>query len=223
MQDPAKFVTIGDFFLKLNPNVYIPAEDTFFLEDFIRAEVKNNYKSVSTCFDMGCGSGYLSLVLKSLFPDCTLIASDISPKAVEITKFNLKSNELDKNTHVFCSDLFKDFYSQSNNVENRKCDLIVFNPPYIPGIRTVNGDFQFENALLGGNPKGDKILIEFLTFLAEKKEEFFTEKGKLIMLTSGWNLDALNWIKTENYFQINKENKKLLTNESLYCFCLRVF
>ncbi|MHA1991224.1 MAG: methyltransferase [Candidatus Hodarchaeales archaeon] len=199
MRNSEKFVTIGDFILKINPNVYVPGEDTFFLEDFIRTEVKCSYKSMHTCFDMGCGSGYLSLVLKSLFPDCTLIASDINPKATEITKFNLKNNKMDKNTFIFCSDLFDDFNPQKYNIQDLKFDLILFNPPYIPGNSPSNDNIQLENALLGGNPKGDKILMKFLTFLAKKKEEFFTEKGKLIILASSWNLDAINWIKTENH------------------------
>ena len=53
------------------------------------------------------------------------MSSDISEKALEITKLNAEKNSVSERLKLIKSDVFENF-------ENEKFDLIVSNPPYVP-------------------------------------------------------------------------------------------
>ena len=74
--------------------------------------------------DMCTGSGALgiSIANNSCIKETTLV--DISSKALEVAKKNIKINNVSKNINIVCSDLF-------SNLDNKKYDIIVSNPPYI--------------------------------------------------------------------------------------------
>ena len=51
--------------------------------------------------DMGCGYGTLSVVLGHTFPDCSLTAVDVNPRAVELTELNAGQNGVElEETHL---------------------------------------------------------------------------------------------------------------------------
>ena len=91
------------------------------LETFI----KNN-KLVSNVLDLGCGYGFIGIVINKIY-DCKVDMCDINSRAVHLTKMNIKNNKADCN--VF----------ESNTYENvvNKYDFILCNPPIRAGKSVV--------------------------------------------------------------------------------------
>ncbi len=76
---------------------------------------------MSLAADIGCGSGFLSLIL-SKYAD-RIIATDISPKALALTKFNAVLNGIE-NIETRLGSVFEPLGGD-------KPDLIVSNPPFV--------------------------------------------------------------------------------------------
>ena len=101
----------------VNKNVLIPRNETEQLCDIISNEINSNCSLLDLC----CGSGCIGLGLKQKNNGLKVTLSDISKKAIYVTKKNAKLNNL--KVKVVLSDLFE-------NVKG-KFDIIVSNPPYI--------------------------------------------------------------------------------------------
>ena len=129
--------------LKLHPQVYEPAEDTFLLAEHLKV------RKGDIALDVGTGTGIIALLMakKAKF----VLGVDINPLAVELARENAKINGI-KNVEFRISDLFE-------NV-GEKFDTITFNPPYLPG-----GDEEVKEpidlALIGGK-QGREVLDKFI-------------------------------------------------------------
>jgi len=105
-----------DVVLVVPEDVYYPREDSIFLaEALVKVIDKENVK---TCLDVGCGSGFLSIIMAK--KKSIVNAVDINELAVKTTIENSQKNNV--NINVEQGDLFS----------LGKYDLIVFNPPYLP-------------------------------------------------------------------------------------------
>jgi release factor glutamine methyltransferase len=71
--------------------------------------------------DIGTGTGAIALALKQERPDAVVVATDISPDALELARENAAANELD--VRFVQADLLKGI--------DGPLDLIVSNPPYV--------------------------------------------------------------------------------------------
>jgi release factor glutamine methyltransferase len=100
-------------------NTYRPAEDTFFLADYIKHEQGD------TALDIGTGSGYLARILSNNFPLVVATDIDFEPLRLQGTKFE----------NSLCCD--------AADALDCKFDLIVCNMPYLPSEtisdKTVDG------------------------------------------------------------------------------------
>lgn len=74
--------------------------------------------------DLGCGYGIVAIMLKQQFPQATVTAVDINNRAVDITRTNAQTHQLD--ISVIQSDIYKQLPSTI-------FDCIVTNPPYVAG------------------------------------------------------------------------------------------
>ncbi|HDD31600.1 MAG TPA: methyltransferase domain-containing protein [Thermococcus litoralis] len=126
--------------IKLHPQVYEPAEDTFLLARNLKI------KEGDIALDMGTGTGIIALLMarKARF----VLGVDVNPIAVELAKENAKLNGI-TNVDFLLSDLFQ-------NVEG-KFDIITFNAPYLPG----KPEKPIDLALVGGE-NGREVLDRFL-------------------------------------------------------------
>jgi 16S rRNA (guanine1207-N2)-methyltransferase len=82
--------------------------------------------------DMGCGYGTISVVLKKLFPDISVTAVDINPRAVELAQLNCEGNGTD--CSVFVSDGFEKVSGMF--------DHVITNPPIRAGKKTIYRMFE---------------------------------------------------------------------------------
>ena len=119
--------------------------------------------------ELGSGTGCIAINLLLERPKLKMVAIDIDPKAVRLTKENAKLHKVEDRLEVLIGDLFEP-------VKGRKFGFIVSNPPYIPEHlwEELPQEVKREGkrALIGGK-KG----YEFYERIAKEVPEFLKEKG----------------------------------------------
>ena len=114
-----------------SPDTLIPREETELLVKATLSLIrkKQEFENDLTIIDMGTGCGNIAVSLAMNSDNTRILASDISPAAIEIAQKNVNEFGLQEMVSLFCGDLFSSFHGLS--CEGR-IDLIVCNPPYIP-------------------------------------------------------------------------------------------
>lgn len=145
----------------VNEAVLIPRGETEQLVMRVLDAIRShNYKTV---LDIGTGTGCISCAIAQN-ADVDITAVDISEKAINIAKENAKCLDVAKKINFVESDLF-------SSLNNRKFDVIVSNPPYIPKDTEVQKEVTFEpaSALFTIDDKGlefyEKIIPESLNYI----------------------------------------------------------
>jgi len=143
--------------------VYAPGEDSHLLAANLRAE-KGDY-----VLDMGTGTGIQAIVAAQTAEK--VLAVDINPRALKIAKENAERNNA-KNIEFCESDLF------SKLKKSERFDLIVFNPPYLPGTeRDILG-----KAWAGGS-RGREVIDRFI----DSFSDHLSDAGRVELLVSSLN------------------------------------
>ena len=109
-----------DFFV--NKHVLIPRPETEYLVETTDKLIKEKYKNKNIdIIDIGTGSGAIGISLKKMDETRQITATDISRKALKISKKNSKLNKV------------KIKYMKKNLINNinQKYDVVISNPPYI--------------------------------------------------------------------------------------------
>lgn len=113
------YINFYGYKIYVNKNVLIPRFETELLVEKLLKYAKELFKNPKV-LDLCTGSGAIAIAVKKNI-NCTIDASDISKKALEIAKKNIEENKVEIN--LLEDDLLK------NN--NKKYDIIISNPPYI--------------------------------------------------------------------------------------------
>jgi len=128
-------------------SVLIPRPETEVLIDLILSQInnKNNYLNI---LDIGTGSGCILISLLKELAKAKGIGVDKSSKAITIAKKNSISQQVDNRA------LFKNINLEEIKFD-KKFDLIVSNPPYLPDVslKNLNSDIKLYEpkiALQGG-------------------------------------------------------------------------
>lgn len=106
----------------VNESVLIPRPETEELVEWIAGD--NAGRHLYSLLDIGTGSGCIAISLKKLFAAAQVDAFDISDEALKTAQLNAQMNQLE--VHFFRTDIL----NQPDT--DRKWDIIVSNPPYIP-------------------------------------------------------------------------------------------
>ncbi len=139
---------------KVTPGTLIPRPET---ETLVERAIKLLKGKLSpSILELGVGSGAISVSLASEIPEASVIAVDISYKALKCAAINIKRFHLDDRIRLVCGDLFDPIARGSG------FDLIVSNPPYIPttdigGLEREIKDNEPLEALDGGHDGLDII------------------------------------------------------------------
>lgn len=107
--------------LFVNEDVLIPRFETEELVENTIKLIKTKFNKKLKVLDLCCGSGAIGLAIKSKVSNVDLTMSDISSKALAITKKNC--DNLKMTADIIESDLFQNITG--------KFDVIISNPPYI--------------------------------------------------------------------------------------------
>ncbi len=132
---------------EVTPDVLVPRPETELLVEraisWLRQRLAINRQArdaksakadwgILRAIDVGTGSGCIAIALAVIVPELQVIATDISPAAVELARRNAARRGVDKHIEFFCCNLFPplpNFQSFS---------MIVANLPYIP-TETLRG------------------------------------------------------------------------------------
>jgi len=145
--------------IEVGPEVYNPSDDSYLLLKVVDVSQEERF------LEMGPGTGLLSIHAAKL--GAIVTAADVNPHAVECTKRNAAKNSV--RIDAFKSDLFEKV--QGNY------DVIVFNPPYLPGAATSTS--WIERAWSGGD-EGSETAIRFLN----DAWKHLSPGGKIFMILS---------------------------------------
>lgn len=131
---------------KVGEGVLIPRQDT---EALVDAVIRCSQKSSPIIADLCSGSGCIAVSLKKSIPDSEVYAIEMSDKAFEYLKENIRLNKV-KVKAIMANVL-------ENEIKNNMpyIDILVSNPPYLTekDMRTLQKEVEFEpkEALYGGN------------------------------------------------------------------------
>lgn len=132
--------------------IYEPRKDSYMFKNYLQGLNLEGKKAL----DMGTGSGILARTMLDKGSDVTAV--DINPEA---------SNEIPEEANFIKSDLFE-------NIEG-EFDLIVFNPPYLPGEEEIDGSETWR-----GGEKGTEVTERFL----DQASDYLKERGKVLTMVS---------------------------------------
>ena len=188
-------------------SVLIPRPETEVLIDLILSQInnKNNYFNI---LDIGTGSGCILVSLLKELRKAKGIGIDKSSKAIAVAKKNSTSQHVDSRSS------FKNI-----NLENikfdKKFDLIVSNPPYLPDVSLKNLNLDIKlyepKIALQGGVQGVDFLCKIIT-LASK----ILKINGLLALEIGDNqFHILAKYLKENRFKIL--DKYTLINKQVRC------
>ncbi len=161
--------------LKVTPATLIPRPETELLVEKALEHIPENVEWAIA--DLGTGSGAIALALAKERSRCRLIATDLSPAALEVAKSNAEKLSL-TNVEFRAGDWFAPFAGET-------LDMIVSNPPYIrtsdPHLKL--GDVRYEpiTALSSGADGFDAI-----RHIAQHAREFLKPEGWLLF-EHGWD------------------------------------
>ena len=191
------------FELYVEEGVLIPRPETEILVEEAIAALKPSAENLEI-LEIGCGSGCIVCSLAYEIAGAKITATDINPKALEITKKNAKKYELEKRIELVEADMFPQ--------TDTKYDLIISNPPYVPRavyetLEAEVKDFEPPEALVSGEDG-----LDFFRKFIELAPHYLKENGIIAVELFEDNLDMAKDIVQVAGFQ-NCEIKKDLNNK----------
>ena len=198
---PVQYVLNKEFFYDsvfyVNENVLIPRPETEELVDLIiKSEMKFKSQNI---LDIGTGSGCIAILLDKKIKG-KVDALDISANAILVAKKN--NVLLNANVNFFKSDIL-------NYVAQKKYDIIVSNPPYIPkkDINYVSDNVKKNEPSLALYVDNDPLY--FYKKILNFSYSNLNKKGKLYFEINSLYSDELN-----NYMIFKNLNYEILKDLS---------
>ena len=188
-------------------SVLIPRPETEVLIDLILSKInnKNNYLNI---LDIGTGSGCILISLLKELARAKGIGVDKSSKAIAIAKKNSISQQVDNRT------LFKNVNLEEIKFD-KKFDLIVSNPPYLPDVslKNLNSDIKLyePKIALQGGVQG----VDFLYKIIDLASKILKINGLLALEIGDNQFHILAKYLNKNRFKIL--DKYILINKQVRC------
>lgn len=126
---------------KVNTDVLSPRPDTETLVESV-LEIYSDPNMPLNLLDLGTGSGCIIESLLAEYPNANGLAVDISAKALSVARQNAENLGLVKRLNFLQADWFAHNFVQKIN---RKFEVIVTNPPYIPTADITKLDKEVKN------------------------------------------------------------------------------
>ncbi|MFA6391749.1 MAG: peptide chain release factor N(5)-glutamine methyltransferase [Patescibacteria group bacterium] len=169
--EPVAYLTHNKEFYGLDfyvdKNVLIPRPETELLVDAVLNDLKNNSSVIIA--DIGTGSGCIAVAIAKNMPKVTVIASDISKKALAVAKTNAKRLGVENQIRFVHGDLL--------NVIDTPVQIIIANLPYLPmSEQKKEISYEPKQALFGKNSG-----LEFLEKIIEQSPGKLKAGGKMIL------------------------------------------
>ncbi|QQO10662.1 peptide chain release factor N(5)-glutamine methyltransferase [Breznakiella homolactica] len=186
-----------DFFI--TPDVLVPRPDTEILVEAAIAEIRKMPAASRTgplrVLDLCTGSGAVAVAVKHEIPDISVSASDISEAALAVAEENarrlLGGKPESRSISFFRSDLLRSLPG--------KFDLIVSNPPYVPGsmISGLDREVRHEPRLaLDGGADG----LDYIRRIIAEAPEKMNSPAKLLLEADPRQMPAIAVILGEHRY-----------------------
>ncbi len=196
---PAQYITGHQEFwgmdLIVTPAVLIPRPETEHVIETV-LELAKQFPARSIV-DVGTGSGCIALALAKELPQAEIIATDISPQALEVAKANAARHQLEKRVRFVETDLLSS--RDAINGVSTEVDFVVSNPPYVSEeerdkVQREVRKFEPRLAVFGGE-HGFDIYRRLIPQAQETlrtggwlvMEIGFTQEEEIRRMLSGWS------------------------------------
>lgn len=123
----------------VNKNTLIPRPESESFIDLLKKHKVTHHNII----DVGCGSGVLGITTKLELPSNNIILSDVSKKALNIAKINLKRHDL--NLPLLQADLLN--LPESLNITDNNPTVVLANLPYVPKSLKTEPELNYEPKL----------------------------------------------------------------------------
>ena len=154
---------------KVNKYVLIPRPETELLVE--KSLELINEIDAAKVLDLGTGSGAIAISLARERNDCGIVATDISPDALDVARQNASRN--DANITFVQSDWYK-------NVTTNDFDLIICNPPYVAkddvNLDQYVTDFEPHSAVMS-NKNG----MQDIEHIIQNAPDYLSKNGFLLI------------------------------------------
>ncbi len=173
---PVAYLTGEAWFAGLK---FIISEATLVPRSPIAELIKHKYRpwvepeKVSYILDMCTGSGCIGIASLQACPNAVVDLVDLSEDALHIAQKNIEKFNLEAVATVIKSDLF-------TNLQGKKYDLIVSNPPYVDNIEMEHLPEEFKQEPRMGLEAGYDGL-DLVRIILAKAANYLTENGTLIV------------------------------------------
>ena len=155
---------------KVNSNVLIPRQETELIVEQANKFIKENKSK--TILDLCTGSGAIAVSV-AYYNNVTVVASDISKKALQVAKDNAIINKVSNKIEFIKSNMF-------DKIIDKKFDIIISNPPYVTEKEYKGLEkeifFEPETAFLAGEDG-----LDFYRIIANKVSQHLNPKGILFL------------------------------------------
>jgi len=210
-KEPIAYILNNKEFWSINfyvdRSVLIPRPETEVLIDLILSQInnKNNYSNI---LDIGTGSGCILISLLRELAKAKGIGVDKSSKAIAIAKKNSILQQVDNRA------LFKNINLEEIKFD-KKFDLIVSNPPYLPDVslKNLNSDIKLyePKIALQGGVQG----VDFLYKIIGLASKILKINGLLALEIGDNQFHILAKYLRKNRFKIL--DKYILINKQVRC------
>lgn len=183
---PAAYLTneawLGEHRFYVDDRVIVPRSFIAELLDDQLAPWIDDPWAIESALDLCTGSGCLAILTALAFPNAEVAAVDLSEHAIAVAERNVADYGLYDRIELIQSDAFK-------NLEGRKFDLIVSNPPYVnaESVAALPPEYLHEPELALGSGKDG---LDFTRIILREARKHLTDNGILIV-EIGHNREAL--------------------------------
>jgi release factor glutamine methyltransferase len=175
--EPLQYITgCAEFYGRpfiVTRDVLIPRPETELIIDEVKKYSVGKEKL--SILDIGTGSGNIAITIKKEIPSAQVFATDISFPAIRIAYLNSRMHNVGAGFFLLTSDLF------SAIRPNIKFDIIVSNPPYVPGerIESLQTEIKLYEPVLAldGGKDGMEKIRDIVLFAGQ----YLKKDGKLII------------------------------------------
>jgi len=152
---------------------------------------------VGRILDLCCGSACIAIASQYAFREAEVVATDLSPAALEVARINLERHELGDHVELIESDLFA-------SVPRQAFDVILCNPPYVDAedMAALAQEFRHEPGLgLAAGEDGLDLVHRILASAADYLDDdgiLFLEVGNSqAALETTYAFLPMTWIEFE--------------------------
>ena len=186
-----------DFFV--NSNVLDPRPETELIIEEVLRNIKDRKKQYKI-LDIGTGSGCLAICLAKELTNSKITAIDISKRAINVAKKNIKLKKLEHQIDLKLIDI--------NKIKD-KYDIIVSNPPYLTECEYEKAQEEIKNfepkvALVGGADG-----LQIYRILSKKIDYIMTNNSYFVCEIGKGQLDSIKDIFQNTNLVLKKISKDL--------------